>query len=78
VLLSVADDGPGIPAADRPKALERFERLASSEDRPGTGLGLALVAAVAQSHGARLELADATPGAARPGLCVSLDFPPAE
>ena len=71
-LLEVADDGPGIPAAEREKVLGRFYRLDRSRTTPGTGLGLALVAAAAKLHGARLTLGDAGPG-----LRVSLAFPPA-
>ena len=70
--LEVADNGPGIPAELREKALERFVRLQADRSTPGNGLGLALVAAVAKLHGARLELADNAPG-----LKVVLHFKPA-
>ena len=70
VRLVVADDGPGIPEAERDRALERFYRLDSSRSTPGAGLGLSLVAAVAELHEARLELLDNTPG-----LRVELIFP---
>jgi signal transduction histidine kinase len=69
-ILTVADDGPGIPEAERERVTERFFRLDRSRHTPGTGLGLALVAAVARLHGAALELGDA-----RPGLLVTLRFP---
>jgi hypothetical protein len=62
VVLSVADNGPGIPVEDRPRAVERFVRLEASRHSPGTGLGLSLVAAVARLHDARLELSDNHPG----------------
>lgn len=62
VCLEVADSGPGIPAAWRDKVCERFFRLDDSRSSPGSGLGLSLVRAVAQLHGARLELADHRPG----------------
>jgi signal transduction histidine kinase len=62
IALSVADNGPGIPAADRPRVLERFVRLDGSRNAPGTGLGLSLVAAVARLHDARFELTDNAPG----------------
>ena len=68
--LLVADNGPGIPDSERGRVLERFYRLDRSRNTPGTGLGLALVAAVAKLHGASLHLDDA-----RPGLCVTLQFP---
>ncbi|GLK81420.1 sensor histidine kinase [Methylopila turkensis] len=60
--LVVADRGPGVPEADRARALERFVRLDSSRSRPGSGLGLALVAAVARLHGGTLTLEDNAPG----------------
>lgn len=58
----VQDNGPGIPAADRRRVLGRFVRLVSSRSAPGNGLGLALVAAVADLHGMELTLEDADPG----------------
>lgn len=58
----VADNGPGIPADNRIRALERFVRLESSRTRPGSGLGLSLANAIARLHGGTLELADNTPG----------------
>ena len=62
VTLSVADGGPGIPAQDRDKVLQRLYRLDRSRGTPGHGLGLALVDGVAKLHGARLELIDNAPG----------------
>ncbi|MGH6680069.1 MAG: ATP-binding protein, partial [Bradyrhizobium sp.] len=62
VLLSVADHGPGIPAADRKHAVERFVRLDTSRSQPGSGLGLSLASAVATLHGGELRLSDAHPG----------------
>jgi signal transduction histidine kinase len=62
VVLSVADRGPGIPAADRDLALRRFGRLEASRTQPGTGLGLSLVAAVARMHGGSVRLEDNAPG----------------
>ncbi len=67
--LSVADSGPGIPANQRSKVLERFVRLDSARSTPGSGLGLSLVNAVAKLHGAQLLLEDNGPG-----LRVSLWF----
>lgn len=68
--LMVTDNGPGIPDSERGRVLERFYRLDRSRNTPGTGLGLALVAAVAKLHDASLHLGDA-----KPGLCVTLEFP---
>jgi len=72
--LTVADDGPGIPTADRARVLERFVRLEKSRNSPGTGLGLSLVAAVARMHDARLTLGDFKPGDANPGLKATVTF----
>lgn len=62
VAVVVADDGPGIPDAEKPKAAERFFRGDASRGTPGVGLGLSLVEAVAKLHGGTLELADNHPG----------------
>lgn len=58
----VSDTGPGIPDAEREKVLRRLYRLEKSRTTEGSGLGLALVKAVADLHGAELTLADAAPG----------------
>lgn len=60
--LSVADGGPGVPAEERDKVVERFYRLERSRRAPGSGLGLSLVAAVARMHHAALILEDNQPG----------------
>jgi len=70
VLLSVTDHGPGIPEADRQRAVERFVRLEASRTQPGSGLGLSLASAVATLHGGDLRLADS-----QPGLRVTLVIP---
>jgi signal transduction histidine kinase len=71
VELVVRDDGPGVAAGELPKIFRRFYRGERSRTSPGAGLGLALVAAVAELHGARL-----TAGDAAPGLSVRIAFPP--
>jgi signal transduction histidine kinase len=58
----VSDQGPGIPEAERQRATERFYRGEAARNTPGSGLGLALVQAVAHLHGGRLLLADNAPG----------------
>ncbi len=68
-LASVRDDGPGIPEAMRGEVTGRFVRVDRGRKAPGHGLGLAFVAAVAELHGAPLELEDA-----RPGLKVGVAF----
>lgn len=62
ISISVADNGPGIPDAQKPKVTERFYRGDASRGTPGVGLGLALVKAVATLHRGSLEFADNTPG----------------
>ena len=62
VRLAVADDGPGVPEADRRRIFERFARLEASRTTPGSGLGLALVAAVARLHKGEIAVEDAGPG----------------
>jgi len=61
-VISVADDGPGVPADEYEHVFKRFYRLEHSRYKPGNGLGLSLVAAVAQLHGARIEMLDNSPG----------------
>lgn len=65
----VADDGPGIPSAERTKVFQRFYRIDKSRAGSGHGLGLSLVAAIAELHGASIALHDEAPG-----LRVSLTF----
>lgn len=62
VLITVADNGPGIPEADRGRVVERFVRLEKSRTEAGSGLGLSLVAAVARLHKGELRLEDNAPG----------------
>jgi signal transduction histidine kinase len=74
VELSVTDTGPGVPEADRARIAQRFVRLENSRSEPGVGLGLSLVAAVAEAHGGRLEITEG-PGALDgmgPGLRTAL------
>jgi signal transduction histidine kinase len=68
--LSVGDSGPGIPAAERERAVTPFVRLGNAEARDGTGLGLSLAAAVARLHGGVLRLKDN-----HPGLLAVLELP---
>ncbi|MGB3457028.1 MAG: HAMP domain-containing sensor histidine kinase [Litorimonas sp.] len=88
VRISISDDGPGIPKFDRERVRERFVRLDRSRTLPGSGLGLALVDAVADLHQAELIMDDGL-GARdieagmedhddRPGLSVTLVFPKAK
>jgi signal transduction histidine kinase len=70
-LISIKDDGPGIPAGEHEHVFRRFYRLEHSRYTPGNGLGLSLVAAVARLHGAQIEMLDNLPG-----LQFKLSFPP--
>lgn len=73
---SVADTGPGIPLVDRERVLERFVRLEAARTTPGAGLGLSLVAAVAELHEGRFAMEDGLGGMAGPGLRAVLTLPP--
>jgi len=76
VVISIVDDGPGIPEADRKRVRERFVRLDKSRTLPGSGLGLSLVEAIADLHRAEFVMSDGNGQTQeRPGLNVSLVFP---
>jgi len=62
VSVVVQDDGPGIPAAERSRVVDRFYRLDQSRSLPGNGLGLSIVTAIASLHSGKLYLEDANPG----------------
>jgi hypothetical protein len=62
VELAIADSGPGIPDAEKPRVAERFYRGDAGRGTPGVGLGLSVVSAVARLHAGRLELTDNNPG----------------
>jgi len=70
--LQVRDTGPGISVEQRSKVLERFHRLDQSRSTPGSGLGLAMVAAIANLHQTKIELEDN-----HPGLKAAVNFQPA-
>ncbi|GHJ13013.1 MULTISPECIES: sensor histidine kinase [unclassified Micromonospora] len=76
-LVTVTDDGPGVPAADRERVFARFTRLddARARDAGGAGLGLAIVRELVRRAGGTVELADATPGTAAPGLRATVRLP---
>jgi signal transduction histidine kinase len=69
-ILMLCDSGPGIPEEEREKVFQRLYRLEKSRSRPGSGLGLSLVAAIVELHDAKIDLGDN-----RPGLCVTITFP---
>ncbi|MGH8208341.1 MAG: ATP-binding protein, partial [Steroidobacteraceae bacterium] len=72
-VLKVIDNGPGIPPEERSRVLDRFYRRPGTSP-PGSGLGMAIVKAIADTHGATLAL-DSGPG--ERGLAVSVRFPAA-
>ncbi|MBS0333933.1 MAG: HAMP domain-containing histidine kinase [Proteobacteria bacterium] len=70
--IEVADNGPGVPEAERDAVLQRFYRAERTRNSPGSGLGLSIVAAIARLHHFTLVLEDA-----KPGLRVALNcWPP--
>jgi signal transduction histidine kinase len=73
----VSDNGPGIASEDRERALARFNRLDNARTRPGAGLGLAMVSAVAQLHGGEFTLCDRVVGsiAGSGGLLATIRIP---
>jgi two-component system OmpR family sensor kinase len=71
--LTVSDDGPGIPDAERARVFDRFYRRAGTAP-PGSGLGLSIVTTIAAGHGATIALTDGPSGK---GLTVTVSFPPA-
>ena len=60
--LTVSDDGPGAPGAERQRIFERFFRLDAARSKPGDGLGLSVVAAIAELHGMACAAEDNAPG----------------
>jgi signal transduction histidine kinase len=73
VLVTVGDDGPGVPVEDRERVFERFARLQEgrSRDQGGTGLGLALSRRVVESHGGRIHVEASPLG----GACFVVSLP---
>jgi two-component system sensor histidine kinase TctE len=70
-ILSVEDNGPGIPKHERDLVFERFYRILR-DGASGSGLGLSIVKEIAKSHGAKVEIKDGTDGV---GTCFSVTFP---
>jgi len=72
-VVTVADNGSGVPAEALDKVTQRFYRLEASRTTSGSGLGLSMVAAIIELHGSKLKLNDNTPG-----LAASFDLPHAD
>jgi signal transduction histidine kinase len=70
-VIDVADDGPGIPPADRERVLQRFVRLDDARSAEGSGLGLAIVAEIASSHGGTVRVGERAGG----GALVQVELP---
>jgi two-component system sensor histidine kinase KdpD len=70
-VLEVSDRGPGIPAQDRERIFEPFERLGRGDDVPGTGLGLAIVRDVVLAHGGTIAICDRPGG----GTTMRVELP---
>jgi signal transduction histidine kinase len=70
VQLHVSDNGPGVSTSETTKITRRFYRAEKSRHTPGNGLGLSLVKAIAELHGAELDIQNLDPG-----LGVTFRFP---
>lgn len=71
VQVSVRDHGPGVPEEAKPRVFDRFWQADTARVGVGNGLGLAIVAEIAEEHGGRVALADAPGG----GACFTLELP---
>ncbi|OIQ77474.1 swarming motility regulation sensor protein RssA [mine drainage metagenome] len=72
ILLSVEDNGPGIPLEERERVFERFHRVDRANTVEGTGLGLAIVQQIARAHGATITLSEGNGGR---GCVFQVEFP---
>jgi signal transduction histidine kinase len=68
-VVTVSDNGPGVPRDEHARLFQRLYRREASRSRPGHGLGLSIVQAIGDLHGARLRIVD------QPGFCVEITFP---
>jgi signal transduction histidine kinase len=75
VVLTVDDDGPGIPESERERVLKRFVRLdeARSRDGGGSGLGLSIVDEVVVAHGGSITISQSPLGGARIQVTLRAD-----
>lgn len=71
-MISVNDQGPGIPEGERENVFKRFYRILGQGDSEGSGLGLAIVREICWAHGGRITLKDGADGR---GPCVEVELP---
>jgi signal transduction histidine kinase len=82
VVITVDDDGPGIPPADRGRVFQRFTRLDPARSHPGgdsdggVGLGLAVVDRVVRHHHGSVSVTESPAGGARFTVALPADHPP--
>jgi signal transduction histidine kinase len=78
IVISVADSGPGVPIADRPRVFEPFWRGADQQasGAPGAGLGLAIARQIARAHGGDIDLAESPTGGALFRITLPRSQPP--
>jgi PAS domain S-box-containing protein len=69
-VITVSDEGPGIPAEDRDRLVQPYQR-GSDANVPGSGLGLAIARALTESHGGQMVLGENDPH----GLVVTITLP---
>ncbi|CAN2535480.1 Adaptive-response+sensory-kinase+SasA [Methylocapsa aurea] len=74
--VSIADDGPGVPAKDKGQIFKRFYRCSQSAHISGNGIGLTLVLAIVQLHNFTIDVEDGSPGSVFRLFCVPQTFPP--
>lgn len=77
LVFAVEDDGPGIPEADRRRVTEKFLRLPSSRETPGTGLGLYIAKTLSEMNNGRLEIGAASSGGTRFAIALPRGAAPA-
>ncbi|MEM7570714.1 MAG: sensor histidine kinase, partial [Pseudomonadota bacterium] len=74
LVISVSDDGPGVPLETHEQLTQRFYRGEASRTTPGHGLGLAMVQAIADVHNAQLTFSNGDERHGLKGLKASLEF----